>query len=117
MTTNGYQLTESLLNEIEVPEVGMVSHTLFNDDDLKIVLFGFAAGHELTAHKAPMPATIQILRGEATVTLESETHSVGAGCLIHMRPNLLHGIVATTPLLMLLTLVKAARTSAPSKAA
>jgi quercetin dioxygenase-like cupin family protein len=117
MTTNGYHLTETLLNQIDLPEAGIVSQTLFNNDDVKIVLFGFSPGHELTEHTAPMPATIQILRGEATVTLEAETHKAGAGCLIHMLPNLRHGIVARTPLLMLLTLAKAARTPAPTKAA
>ena len=117
MTTNGYHLTETLLNQIEIPAAGIVSHTLFNNHDVKIVLFGFAPGQELTEHTAPMPATIQILRGEATVTLGSETHEAGAGCLIHMLPNLPHGIIATTPLLMLLTLVKAARIPAPTKAA
>ncbi len=57
MTTNGYQLTETLLNEIDVPEVGMVSHTLFNNDDLKIVLFGFAPGMNLQhiRHRCPRP--------------------------------------------------------------
>ena len=34
---------------------------------------------------------------------------VKAGALIHMTPELTHGIVAKTPLRMLLTLVKAAR--------
>lgn len=89
-----------------MPEAGIVSHTLFNNDDVTMVLFGFAAGHELAAHTAPMPATIQILRGEATVTLEAETHEAGPGCLIHMQSNLRHGIIARTPVLMLLTLVK-----------
>ena len=117
MTTNGYHLTETLLNEIDMPDAGIVSHTLFNNDDVKIVLFGFAPGHELTEHTAPMPATIQILRGEATVTLGGEMLEVGTGCLIHMLPNLPHGITAKSPLLVLLTLVKAARRPAPTKAA
>jgi quercetin dioxygenase-like cupin family protein len=42
----------------------ILSHTLYNDEQAKIIVFGFAAGEELTAHTAPMPATIQILSGE-----------------------------------------------------
>ena len=68
----------------------------------------WAAGQELTAHTAPMPATIQIVRGEAELTLGGNSITARDGCLIHMQPNLVHGILAKTPLLMLLTLVKAA---------
>src|SRR3954453_16935316 len=106
---NAYFLTDSVLNELEVPRKGILSQTLFNDDNVKIILFGFAPGQELTAHTAPMPATIQVLRGEAAITLGDERHETREGCLIHMPPNLTHGIVAKTPVLMLLTLVKAAR--------
>jgi quercetin dioxygenase-like cupin family protein len=49
------------------------------------------------------------LEGEAKVTLGSESIDVKPGTLIHMQPNLTHGIVAQTPLRMLLTLVKASK--------
>jgi quercetin dioxygenase-like cupin family protein len=104
-----YTLLPDLLNEIRVPEKGILSHTLHNDDAVKIVLFGFAPGQELTAHTAPMPATIQFLQGEADLTLGEEKHVVKAGALIHMQPQLTHGIVAKSPVLMLLYLHKAAR--------
>jgi quercetin dioxygenase-like cupin family protein len=109
--TENYNLTANLFEEIQVPDKGILSHTIYNDDSVKIILFGFSPGQELTAHTAPMPATIQILRGDAQVTLGDDTLSAGAGCLIHMQPNVMHGIVAQTPVLMLLTLVKAARMS------
>ena len=110
-------LSANVLSEIEVPEKGILSHTLFNDDDTKIILFGFAPGQELTAHTAPMPATIQVLKGDGTLTLGSETCEVSPGCLVHMRPQLVHGVVARTPFQMLLTLHKAARQDANANAA
>jgi quercetin dioxygenase-like cupin family protein len=106
---NPYLLTASLFTEIAVPEKGILSHTLYNDDSLKIILFGFATGQELTAHTAPMPATIQFLEGEASLTLGDDTHEVSPGALIHMQPKLTHGIVAKTPVRMLLYLHKSAR--------
>jgi quercetin dioxygenase-like cupin family protein len=106
---DAYYLLRQLGDEIRIPEKGILSHTLHNDDAVKIVLFGFAPGQELTAHTAPMPATIQLLQGDASITLGSDTHELSAGALIHMQPKLVHGIVAKSPLLMLLTLVKAAR--------
>ena len=115
--TPAYNLTANLLEEIQVPEKGILSHTLYNDDSVKLILFGFSPGQELTAHTAPMPATIQILRGDAHVTLGEESIETSAGCLIHMQPNLTHGITARTPVLMLLTLVKAGRIDVSKKAA
>lgn len=114
-TTPAYNLTANLLEEIQVPEKGILSHTLYNDDGIKLILFGFSPGQELTAHTAPMPATIQILRGDAHITLGEDSLETSAGCLIHMQPNLTHGIVAQTPVLMLLTLVKAGRLDVASK--
>jgi quercetin dioxygenase-like cupin family protein len=111
-----YTLIPNILDEISLPEKGILSHTVQNDGQVKIILFGFAAGQELTAHTAPMPATIQVLRGAAEITLGDDSIQADTGCVIHMQPNLPHGIVAKTPLLMLLTLVKAARTDSGPKA-
>ena len=117
MNTPTYYVTSDLAAEIQVPEKGILSHTLLNDDAIKIIAFGFAPGQELTAHTAPMPATIQVLSGTAEITLGSDTVQAGPGCLIHMPPQLTHGIVAKSPLLLLLTLVKAARENSKKAAA
>lgn len=99
-------LSTRILDEVQVPEQGILSRTLHNDDYLKLVIFGFSAGHELSAHTAPMPATIQILQGRARVTLGEETRMLEAGSFIYMPPHLNHAIVAETPLVMLLSLWK-----------
>ena len=39
---NPYTFVADVLTETEIPEKGMVSHTLVNDDNLKIILFRFA---------------------------------------------------------------------------
>ena len=96
-----------LLAEIEIPKQGILSRTLYNDDQVKLVLFGFSEGQELSAHTAPMPASLYFLKGEASLTLGDEQMSVHAGSYAHMTPNLRHAIVATTPLVMLLTMMKA----------
>ena len=114
---NSYTLTPNLLSEIQIPEKGILSHTLYNDDHEKIILFGFAAGEELTAHTAPMPAVIQILSGEVTLSLGENRCEAGPGCLVRMEPLLTHGVAAKTPAMMLLTLLKAARNDAKPNAA
>lgn len=73
---------------------------------MKVVLFGFAAGQELSAHTAPFAAAIQFVSGEAKLTLGEDTHEVKAGAYAHMPPQLQHGILARTPVVMLLTMYK-----------
>ncbi len=93
----------------EIPPDSILSRTLHADDDVKAVLFGFAAGQELSEHTASQPASILILQGEADLTLGGEQRSAGPGTWVHMPPNLPHSVHARTPLVMLLLLVRAAR--------
>jgi quercetin dioxygenase-like cupin family protein len=99
-------LALDLLSEIEIPQKGILSRTLYNDDQVKLVLFGFSEGQELSAHTAPMPASLHFLKGEASLTLGDEQMNVRAGSFAHMTPNLRHAIVAQTPLVMLLVMMK-----------
>lgn len=101
-----YFIAPELIKEVEVPQRGILSRTLYDDRDVKVVLFGFSAGHELSAHTASMPASLYFLQGEADLTLSSDTHSVKAGAFAHMPANLNHAIVAKTPLVMLLIMMK-----------
>jgi len=101
-----YTLLRDLQAEVTIPENGILSRTLYNDDRLKVVIFGFAAGQELSAHTAPMAASLHFLKGEARVTLGSDVHELGTGAFVHMPPRLTHGIVAKTPVVMLLQMYK-----------
>ena len=53
---SAYFVVAELLKKIEIPQRGILSPTLDNDDDVKVVLFRFCAGQELSEHTAPMPA-------------------------------------------------------------
>lgn len=90
----------------EIPPDSIVSRTLHTDDAVKAVLFGFAAGQELSEHTASMPATLIFLRGEAAVTLGDDVHQAQAGTWVHMPPHLPHSIKAQTPVVMLLLLLR-----------
>ena len=101
-----FQMIPNLHAEVTIPENGILSRTLYNDERLKVVIFGFSPGQELSAHTAPMPAVLQILQGEADLTLGEEKVDAKAGAFIHMAPNLKHGILARTPLILLLLMMK-----------
>jgi len=90
----------------------ITSRTIYQDEALKVIVFGFAAGQSLSEHTASMPATIHILSGEGTVSMGGQEHSVKAGAWFHMDAQLPHSVNAATPLTMLLLMVKAQRPAA-----
>jgi len=95
-----------LAAEVQPPANGTLSRTIFQDERLKVVLFGFSAGQELSEHTASTPAIMHFLKGEAAVTLGDDMVSANDGTWIHMPPNLKHSIRANTPVIMLLLLLK-----------
>jgi quercetin dioxygenase-like cupin family protein len=103
-TTHTYIL--DLVREAQPPANGILSRTLYNDDRLKAVLFGFAQGEELSEHTASMPAILHFLQGEATLTLAHETVEARSGTWVHMPKGLPHSIQAKTPVVLLLLLMK-----------
>jgi quercetin dioxygenase-like cupin family protein len=95
-----------LAAEVAVPEDGTISRTLYQDAGLKVVLFGFAAGQELSEHTAAVPAVLHVVQGEARVTLGAEVVAAHPGTWVHMPAHLPHSISATTPVVMLLLLLR-----------
>ena len=98
-----------LTAEAQVPENGILSRTLYQDDHVKVIVFGFAPGQELSAHTAPMAASLYFVKGEADLTLGEEKRTATPGTFVHMSPLLTHGIVARTPVVMMLQMYKQAR--------
>jgi quercetin dioxygenase-like cupin family protein len=89
----------------EIPEESIISRTLYKDAALKVVLFGFAPGQALSEHTAAQAASIQILQGEALLTLDGESKPAGPGTWVQMAPHLRHGVYAKTAVVMLLTMI------------
>ncbi len=92
----------------QLPEIlpdTIVSRSVYSGEDLKVTLFGFAPGQELTEHTATRPAVLHFLRGEATVTLGAEIFTAQAGTFVHMPAKLSHSVTAQTEVVMLLLMV------------
>jgi quercetin dioxygenase-like cupin family protein len=96
----------SLAETVEPPDDGIISRTIYNDESLKAVAFGFGVGQELSEHTASTSAVMHFLRGEADVTLDDQKTQAREGTWIHMPPSLSHSIVAKKPVVMLLLLLK-----------
>jgi quercetin dioxygenase-like cupin family protein len=102
-----------LAMEAEPPADGILSRTLHNDEQVKVVLFGFGVGQELSEHTSSMPAILQVLKGEATLTLGDDTIEARSGTFVHMPAGLRHAIRAKVPAVLLLLLLKQQRVPEP----
>ena len=90
----------------EIPPDSIVSRTIHADEWVKVILFGFASGQELSEHTAAKPAILHFLQGEARLILGEDAFDVAGETWVHMPPQLPHSIEARTELVMLLLLLE-----------
>ena len=102
-----YLFFENLSSELsEIPPESIVSRTLYDDDQHKAILFGFAAGQELSEHTASQTALLYFIQGQAKLTLGKDESEAVPGTWVRMAPRLPHSVHAETQLVMLLILLK-----------
>jgi quercetin dioxygenase-like cupin family protein len=101
-----YIYHKDLREHAPLPENGILSRTLQNDERSKVIQFIFAPGQELSAHTAPFPAMLYFVAGAAEVKLGPDTRPAAEGAFVYMTPQLEHGIKAQTEVVMLLIMVK-----------
>lgn len=111
VNSHPYTVLELLEQQSEIPPDGILSRTLYTDDQMKVVWFGFAAGQELSEHTASVPAVIHILKGEAALTLGGDPLDARPGTWVHMPAHLPHSVQARTPVVMVLLMLKGERTA------
>ena len=95
-----------LEEEQELPADSILSRTLLQNEDMRVILFQFAPGQELSEHTASKPALLHFLSGTARVTLGDEAKTATANTFIYMQPHLPHSIVAETQVSMLLMMLE-----------
>lgn len=101
----GATIFNDIAGEIEIPPDGTLSRVLYQDDQVRVVVFAFDAGQELTEHTAARPAVMQVLHGHLHLTLGAEETTAEPGSWIRMPAQLPHSVLAHEPSVMLLTLL------------
>lgn len=98
---------QTVRNLVAYQPGGVVSKTLIDRKIGTITLFSFDAGQGLSEHTAPYDAFVEIVEGEAEITIAGETQAVAAGELIIMPANVPHSLRAEKPFKMLLVMIRA----------
>lgn len=97
--------TLELAAAAQTSTAGIVSRTVLQTPELRVVLFAFAEGQELTGHSSKRRAVIQILQGECEFFFNGAWTLLRAGMLLHLPPEHPHAVRAHAgPFSMLLTL-------------
>ncbi len=84
----------------------VVSKTIVKRPSGNITLFTFDKGEGLTEHSSPHEAIVQLLDGEAEITVGGIPHRVHAGGCIILPANIPHALRATEKFKMMLTMIK-----------
>ena len=91
---------------VEYSSGGVISKQVLKNQSGNITLFSFDKGQGLTEHTAPFDAIVQILDGEAQITIGGNPNLVRKGESIIMSANVSHALQAVEQFKMLLTMIK-----------
>ncbi len=84
----------------------VVSKTLLKKEIGNITLFSFDAGQGLSEHTSPFDAVVNILNGEAQITIGGKTQTVAEGEMLIMPANVPHSLHAQKQFKMLLIMIR-----------
>lgn len=96
---------ESLAAMIRVAPESTVSRTVLRGEGVRVVLFAFDTGQELTEHTAAVPIILQVVDGRLRVGAEGESVELGPSGIIHIGARVPHEVLALEPTRMILIML------------
>ncbi len=91
---------------VEYREGSVVSREIVKKNNGKVTLFAFEEGEGLSEHTSPFDALVQVLDGEAEITISGKAHRVQSGEMILMPANAPHSLKAVQRFKMMLTMLR-----------
>lgn len=95
-----------LAKGIEYSDGSVVSKTLLDKKTGTLTLFSFAEGQGLSEHTSPYDATVQVIEGEAELTIGGNPVIAKAGELVIMPAGVPHSVRAKKRFKMLLIMIR-----------
>ena len=93
-------------NALDYATDSVVSRALVSGKGGSVTLFAFDRGQHLSEHTAPFNALVQVLDGEAQLTVGEKLVRARAGQMVLMPAGVPHAIKAPERFKMLLTLIR-----------
>ncbi|HMM10662.1 MAG TPA: cupin domain-containing protein [Bacteroidales bacterium] len=92
---------------IEYQSDAVVSRQVMKNEKGNVSLFAFDAGQGLSEHTAPFDALVQVIEGQAIITIDGRPHELSSGHSIIMPAHMPHALYAAQAFKMILTMIKA----------
>ena len=97
-------------NLIEYQKDSVVSREIIKKEIGTVTIFAFDKGQGLSEHSAPFDAMVQIIDGEAEITIDGKPNTVSEGKMIIMPGNIPHALQAENKQFkMILTMIKSVK--------
>lgn len=94
------------VESIEYAEGSVVSKTIVKKPTGNITLFAFDKGEGLAEHSSPHEALVQLLDGNAEITIGGTPYNLQTGKSIILPANIPHSLKANEKFKMMLTMIK-----------
>ncbi len=96
-----------IVNLVQYEKDSVVSREVIKKELGTVTFFAFDQGQGLSEHSAPFDAMVQIIDGEAEITISGVKNTVKKGEIIIMPANEPHALQAVnSPYKMILTMIK-----------
>lgn len=94
------------VDDIHYADEAVVSKTVIKKPTGNITLFAFDAGEGLSEHSTPHDALIQVLDGEAEITIAEKEFKLTSGQCIILPADIPHSVKSGVRFKMMLTMLK-----------
>ncbi len=94
---------------IDYQDGSVVSREIIRKNTGTVTLFAFDEGQGLSEHTAPYDALVQVVDGEADITISRKKFRVRKGEMIIMPANEPHALNAVKRFKMVLTMIRSAK--------
>ncbi len=96
----------TLSDHVEYSDGSIVSKTLINKETGTLTLFAFDAGQSLSEHTAPFDAVVEVIDGQAEITIGGKTVTVQKGQIVIMPADIPPALDAKEKFKRLLTMIR-----------
>ena len=91
---------------VDYQSASIVSREILKGATGKVTLFAFDEGEALSEHTSPFDALVQVVDGEAEITVSGKPHHLTGGELILMPAGHPHALKALKRFKMILTMIR-----------
>jgi quercetin dioxygenase-like cupin family protein len=100
-------VADDVVADLPVTPHATTSRVVVDTDAVRVVLFAFDTGEELTDHTASMPVVVTLLDGAIRFRVGGQDHELAPGDVVYLPAHESHALQAREPSRLSLVMVRA----------